>query len=202
MTSPAPRWLKAIVLVTVGAFVADAIMIYGVRFVPWLESDATVPVLLAARSLHTGLPIATDWYYGNGEIWVLAPHLFAILPVALLGVSQLSLWLSIAIGFAIEIIALARAYAWLAASRWLGALAAVVTLVAWSRFHVRFVYIQLSYGFAAVLYLLVFAAFAACAVEPRRRLVVLAVLVALASMQPTRGLVFVLAPLVIACAWP
>lgn len=206
MTLPAPRWLLAVVLVTAGAFVAEAIMIYGVRFAAWLESDATVPALLAARSLHTRLPIATDWYYGNGDVWVLAPHLFAILPVALLGIAQVSLWISIVAGFAVELVVLARTYAWLAGARWLGGLAAVLTLVAWSRLHIRFVYIQLAYGFVAVLYLLVFAAFAARAVEPagaRRRLVGLAVLVALGAVQnPTRGLVFVLAPLAIACAWP
>jgi hypothetical protein len=206
MILPAPRWLKAVVLLTVGAFVAEAIVVYGVRFTAWLESDATVPALLAARSLHTGLPIATDWYYGNGDVWVLAPHLFAILPVALLGIGQVSLWISIVAGFAVELVVLARTYAWLAGARWLGGLAAVVTLVAWSRLHIRFVYIQLAYGFGAVLYLLVFAAFAARAVEPagaRRRLIGLAVLVALGAVQnPTRGLVFVLAPLAIACAWP
>lgn len=206
MPLPAPRWLLAVVLLTVGAFVAEAIVVYGVRFAAWLESDATVPALLAARSLHTGLPIATDWYYGNGDVWVLAPHLFAILPVALLGIGQASLWISIVAGFAVELVVLARTYAWLAGARWLGGLAAVVTLVAWSRLHIRFVYIQLAYGFGAVLYLLVFAAFAARAVEPagaRRRLVGLAVLVALGAVQnPTRGLVFVLAPLAFACAWP
>lgn len=206
MILSAPRWLKAIVLLTVGAFVADAIMVYGVRFPAWLESDATVPALLAARSLHSGLPIATDWYYGNGDVWVVAPHLFAILPVALFGIGQVSLWISIVAGFAVELIVLARTYAWLAGARWLGGLAAVVTLVAWSRLHIRFVYIQLAYGFGAVVYLLVFAAFAARAVEPavaRRRLVGLAVLVALSAVgNPTRGLVFVLVPLVIACAWP
>jgi hypothetical protein len=206
MTLPAPRWLTAVVLLTVGAFVADAIVVYGVRFTPWLEADATVPALLAARSLHTGLPIATDWYYGNGDVWVIAPHLFAILPVALFGIGQASLWISIVAGFAVELVVLARTYAWLAGARWLGWLAAVVTLVAWSRLHIRFVYIQLAYGFGAVLYLVVFAAFAARAVEPagaRRRLVGLAVLVVIGAVQnPTRGLVFVLAPLVFACAWP
>jgi hypothetical protein len=244
MTLPAPRWLWAVVLLTVGAFVADAIVIYGVRFAPWLESDATVPALLAARSLPTGLPIATDWYYGNGDVWVVAPHLFAILPVALFGIGQASLWISIVAGFAVELVVLARTYAWLAGARWLGGLAAVVTLVAWSRLHIRFVYIQLAYGFGAVLYLVVFAAFAARAVaEPerspghrakpeaadprsegsaekderggrmkyglldpaaaRRRLIGPAVLVMLASVQnPTRGLVFVLVPLAISCAWP
>ena len=206
MTLPAPRWLWAVVLVTAGAFIADAIMIYGVRFAAWLESDATVPALLAARSLQDGLPIATDWYYGNGDVWVLAPHLFAILPVALLGIGQVSLWLSIVAGFAVEFVLVARTYAWLAGARWLGALAAMVTLAAWSRLHIRFVYIQLAYGFGAVLYLLVFAAFAARAVEPaatRRRLVGPAVLVMLAAVQnPTRGLVFVLVPLAVGCAWP
>ena len=244
MTLPVPRWLWAVVLLTVGAFVADAIVVYGVRFAAWLESDATVPALLAARSLHTGLPIATDWYYGNGDVWVVAPHLFAILPVALFGIGQVSLWISIVAGFAVELVVLARTYAWLAGARWLGGLAAVVTLVAWSRLHIRFVYIQLAYGFGAVLYLVVFAAFAARAVAEterspghrakpeapdqrsegsaekderggrmkygllapaggRRRLVGLAVLVALSAVQnPTRGLVFVLAPLAIACAWP
>jgi hypothetical protein len=198
--------MKAVALLTVGAFVADAVVVYGLHFTAWLESDATEPALLAARSLHTGLPIATDWYYGNGDVWVLAPHLFAILPVALLGIGPVSLWISIVAGFALELAVLARTYAWLAGVRWLGWLAAVVTLVAWSRLHIRFVYIQLAYGFGAVLYLLVFAVFAACAIEPagsRRRLVGLTVAVALGAVQnPTRGLVFVLAPLALACLWP
>jgi hypothetical protein len=206
MTLPAPRWLKAVVVLIVLAFVVEAIVIYGLRFTAWLESDAMVPVLLAARSLHSGLPIATDWYYGNGDVWVVAPHLLAILPVALLGIGQASLWISIVAGFVIELVLLARTYAALAGARWLGGLAAAVTLVAWSRLHVRFVYIQLGYGYAAVLYGLVFAAFAARAVEPagaRRRLIGLAVLVTVGAVQnPTRGLVFVLAPLAFACAWP
>ncbi|MEO7734510.1 MAG: hypothetical protein ABIY55_26375 [Kofleriaceae bacterium] len=206
MTLPAPRWLKAVVLLTVGAFLAQAIVVFGVRFTAWLESDATVPALLAARTLHNGVPIATDWYYANGDVWVIAPQLFAILPVALLGIGQLSLWLSIVVGFALELVVLVRAYAGLAGSRWLGGLAAVVTLAAWSPLHIRFVYIQLAYGFGAVLYLVVFAVFATCAVAPAtawRRLLGVALLVlAIAVQNPTRGLVFVLAPLVIGCAWP
>lgn len=206
MILPVPRWLKAVALVTVGAFIADAIVIYGVRFDSWLESDATVPALLAARSLDSGLPIATDWYYGNGDVWVLAPHLFAILPVALLGVGQVSLWISIVAGFVVELVVLARMYGWLAGARWVGWLAAVVTLAAWSKLHIRFAYIQLAYGFGAVLYLLVFAvlaAYVANPVGPRRRLIGLAVLVAIVAMQnPSRGLVFVVAPLVVCCAWP
>ena len=206
MVSPAPRWLRAVAWLVAAAFVVGAVLVYGVRYGRWLESDATVPVILGARALHSGLPFARDFYYGNGDVWVIAPHLLAIAPVAVLGVGPASLWGSTVLGFALELVVLARIYAWLGGARWLGWLAAAVTLLAWSRLHIRFVYIQLAYGYGAVLYLAVIAAFAAvasAAAAPRRRwLGVIALVVVGAVQNPTRGLVFVVAPLLVACAWP
>jgi hypothetical protein len=54
-------------------------------------SDAAVPALLADEILHTGNPLPTHWYFGNDEIWLLAPHVFVMPFVAALGASTLAL---------------------------------------------------------------------------------------------------------------
>src|SRR4051812_31866503 len=87
------RWvLPLISLAACALFVAGAIFFYfGPEFAATLNSDAAVPVLLAEEVLRTDRPVPSTWYFGNDEIWTLAPHLFAIPFVATIGVSTLAL---------------------------------------------------------------------------------------------------------------
>ena len=206
MILPAQRWLQAVVVVTALVFAGVAVTLYGFRFVGWLEADAGVAAVLAGKALHARLPIVGDWYYANGDVWVLAPHLLAILPVAVLGVGQASLLVSIVVGLVIEIVVYARLYARLAGERWVGGFAALVTLMVWSRAHVRFVYIQLAYGFGAMMCLIAFGALATLAADaparPRRWVAASLFVAVIAVQNPTRWLVFVLAPVLVGCVWP
>ncbi|HEX7843712.1 MAG TPA: hypothetical protein VF469_39835 [Kofleriaceae bacterium] len=206
MRLPSQRWLTIVLLATALVFLGVATYLYGLHFFAWIESDASVPALLAAKVLQAKLPVVGDWYYANGDVWVLAPHLLAILPVAVLGLSPVSLLVAVVTGFVVEVVALARLYARLCGERWVGLFAAMVTLMAWSQAHVAFMYIQLAYGFLTVVYLLVFGAFGVLAESaPARpgRWVAAGLFVALVAVQnPTRGLAFVLAPILVGCVWP
>jgi hypothetical protein len=206
MTLPSQRWLRVVFLATALVFLGVATYLYALRFFVWIESDASVTALLAARALHAGLPVVSDWYYANGDVWVLAPHLIALLPVAVLGVGPSSLLVAVVAGFALELYAVTQVFARLCGERWVGLFAAMVTLMAWSRAHVGFVYIQLGYGFLSVLFLVAFWAFATLAAHaPARpwRWPGAGLLVALFAVQnPTRGLAFLAAPIVVGAVWP
>ena len=86
MALPSQRWLKVVLLASALVFLGVAVYLYGVRFTDWIESDASVTAILAAKTLQAKLPIVGDWYYANGDVWVLSPRLLAIVPVAVLGV--------------------------------------------------------------------------------------------------------------------
>ena len=206
MALPSQLWLKLVVLATALVFLGDAVYLYGFRFLAWTDSDAAVTAVLAAKALHAKLPIVADWYYVNGDVWVLAPHLLAIPTVAILGLGQASLLVAVVAGLVVEFLAYIRLYARLGGERWVGVFAALVTLMAWSQAHVAYVYIQLSYGFLALLYLITFGAFArlaADALAPPRRWVAVSGFVLLVVVQnPTRGLACLLAPVVVGCLWP
>jgi hypothetical protein len=209
MRLPSQPWLKAVVIATAAVFVGMAGYLYGFRFFDWIESDASVTALLAAKAIDAKLPFVADWYYASGDVWVLGPHLFAILPVAVLGLGPGSLLAAVATGFAVEVAALTALFTRLCGERWVGLFAAMVTLMAWSQAHVAFVYIQLAYGFLTLLYVLGFGWFAflaaGAATRPARpaRWVAAGLFVSLVVLQnPTRGGVFVVAPLLVACAWP
>ncbi|HEY0992838.1 MAG TPA: hypothetical protein VGD80_37545, partial [Kofleriaceae bacterium] len=206
MTLPAQRWLKIVFFATAAVFASVALDLFALQYFAWAESDAAVPVLLASRVLDTGRLAVDTWYYANGDVWILAPHLLALLPVAVLGIGPASLVISVVIGFALELIVLVREYARLCGERWIAVFAAMVTLMAWSQNHVMFVYIQLSYGFGAVLYVVLFGLVARLAeLAPARRwswAATAGLLAALAVGNPIRALVFGVAPLLAACAWP
>jgi hypothetical protein len=206
MTLPSQRWLRVIFLATAIIFVAVAVYLYGLRFFAWLESDAAVTALLGEKALHARSPVVADWYYANGDIWIIAPQLLAIIPVAVLGLGPPSLLVAVVLGFVLEIVVLVKLYARLAGVRWLAVLAAMATLMAWSNAHVAYAYIQLAYGLGTTLYLASFAWFAALAEDaPARpaRWAGAALLVAtIAAQNPSRGLVFVVAPLLAGCLWP
>ncbi|HWO17765.1 MAG TPA: hypothetical protein VNO30_03280 [Kofleriaceae bacterium] len=206
MRLPSQLWLRAVLVATAAVFVGVAGYLYGLRFFEWIESDASVTALLAAKSLDAKLPVVSDWYYVNRDVWVLAPHLFAILPVAVLGVGPGSLLVAVAAGFIVEVAALTALFTRLCGERWVGLFAAMVTLMAWSPAHVAFVYIQLAYGFLSVLYVLAFGSFAMLAANAParpRRWAAAGLFVSLVIVQnPTRGGVFIVAPLLVGCLWP
>lgn len=206
MRLPPERWLGAVFLATALVFAGVAVYLYAFRFFDWLESDAAVTALLAARALEAKTPIVADWYYANGDIWGLAPHLLAILPVALLGPGPASLLAAVVLGFVLELAAFVKLYLRLCGELWLAVLAAMATLMAWSNAHAAYAYIQLAYGWLTCLYMLAFTAFATVAEAAalrRRRLAAAGVLVALIALQnPTRALVYVVAPLAAGCLWP
>jgi len=205
MVLPSQRWLKLVFFATVLVFASVAVYLYALRFFVWAESDSAVPVLLASRILDAKRPVVESWYYANGDVWLLAPQLLALLPVAVLGVGPASLLISVAGGFALELVILVRAYARLCDERWVAVLAAVVTMAVWSSSHVAYVYVQLSYGFATVVYLLVFLLVARLVEAPPRRwpwLAAVGLLAVIAAQNPTRGAVFLLAPVLAGCVWP
>src|SRR5262249_24930383 len=95
-------WLRGGFLASALGFIGIAVYLYAFRFFDWLESDAAVPALLAAKVLDTGSPIALDWYSANGDLWLVAQHLIAVLPVAIFGVGPASLLVANVLGFLIE----------------------------------------------------------------------------------------------------
>ena len=66
------------------AFVAVALLLAGTTlfladgFRDRISADAAVPLLLARRMLETGSPMPADWYYGNGDFWIVGPQLFVL----------------------------------------------------------------------------------------------------------------------------
>ena len=205
MPLPPQRWLVAVLGVTALVFAGVAIYVYAFRFFDWLESDAAVTAVLGAKALAARSPIVTDWYYANGDVWGISPHLIAMAVVAILGLSPVSLLITVVIGFAIELAVLVKVYARLAGERWVALLAAMVTLMAWSNAHVAFGYIQLAYGFLTMLYLLTFVWFGGLAAgrPPRWQWLAAGALVAaLAVQNPVRALAFIVGPILVASAWP
>ena len=107
--------------------------------------------------VHTLLP--ADWYYGNGDLWILGPQIVALPFVAAWGVTPFALAFSNALGLAlISVCAFVLARA--AGARWpVATIAASVTIALYSHFQREFVVEQLSYGWmSAKLMLLVAAA--------------------------------------------
>ena len=209
MSRPSP-WLRVVFAVTVLTLLVDVAYLYGVKFSHAIHADAAATVLMADRALHAHAPIFEDWYYGNGEVWIFAPHLAALIPVALLGVSPNALLIASLLGFGLEVWALSWAYRRCSGDRQNAFFAAALTLMAWSRLHVLFVYIELGYGLFATYYAVLFSLPAALLVTQgstltqRRRLAALgAFLIFVISLQsPPRGLVFTAAPVLVGCVWP
>src|SRR4051812_33627142 len=72
MNLPPQRWLYVVLLATALVFLGVVVYLYGFRFSAWIDSDAAVSAVLAAKGLHAKLPVVGDWYYVNGDVWVLA----------------------------------------------------------------------------------------------------------------------------------
>jgi hypothetical protein len=206
MILPSQRWLRIIFLATAIVFVSVAVYLYGLRFFAWLESDAAVTALLGDKALHARSPVVADWYYANGDVWIVAPQLLAMFTVAIFGLGPASLLAAVVLGFVLEIVVLVKLYQRIGAERWVAIFAAMATLMAWSNAHVAYAYIQLAYGLGTMLYLLAFAWFAALAEgapgRPWRWAGAVLLVAAIAAQNPTRWLVFVIAPLLAGCVWP
>lgn len=206
MKPAASPWLKVAFLATALIFAAVLVYVYGLRFYAWLESDAAVPALLAAKTLHARSPVVDDWYYANGDVWVITPHLIAALPVAIFGVGRAALLIGTVLGFALEAFVLVKIYLWHSRTLWIALFAAMATLMAWSNAHVAYAYIQLAYGFGTAMYLLAFHLAVTLLRDERptrwRYAAAGLVIVAIVVNNPTRGLVFVLAPILVGCGWP
>src|SRR6185295_1334815 len=75
------------------ALVALVLMLVGLGifwvagFRDRISSDAAVTLLLARHILDTGSLLPGDWYYGNGDLWIIGPQLFSLPFVALWGVT-------------------------------------------------------------------------------------------------------------------
>jgi len=208
MKLPSERWLRVVFVATALVFVAVAIYIYAFRFSARLHPDDAVMVLLAEKVLEAKSPIVADWYYGNGDIWLLGPQVFAIIPVAILGVGPATLWISLVLGFVIQCVVFVKTYLSFAGELWIALLAAVATSMAWSIWHVDYVYVQLAYGLVTCFYMLSFAMFASLAEKPADRrwwwfLAGNGLLICVTAVQnPTRALVYLVAPLVVGLVWP
>jgi len=193
----------ALVLVGLGIFWASG-------FRDRISSDAAVTLLLARDILDTGTLLPADWYYGNGDLWIIGPQLFALPFVALWGVTPLALSCGNALGLAV-IFASAFALAYAACPRWPTAVLAASPVVAlYSHFQREFVAVQLSYGWmSAKLMLLLGAAIVwlrATEKSPARarEIIVLSGYAALlciwTSENPIRPFLYLVLPLAVALA--
>jgi hypothetical protein len=211
--SALPRWTTIVFVGLLIVFVGEAVYLFGARFFDWVESDAAVTTLMAADVLRTGHVVPTDWYYGNGDVWLFCTHLIALLPVAVLGIGPEGAIATLVLGLALEVAALGWAYHRLSGRRDVSIFAALATLGAWSQFHVAFAYLQLAYGFHATTHLVVFTCLAAVLGSPggrrplgrridRRLAIALGLLFLVAAANPLRGMIFLLAPFLVGCAWP
>ena len=153
------RFERALALVAAALVVAGLALYFATGFRDRLSSDAAVSLLLARHILDTRALLPGDWYYGNGDLWILGPQIVALPFVAAWGVTPFALACSNALGLAL-IFACAFALARAAGGRWPAAvLAGCVTIALYSHFQREFVVEQLSYGWmSAKLMLLVAAA--------------------------------------------
>jgi hypothetical protein len=163
-----------------------------------------VTLLLARHVLETGTPMPADWYYGNGDFWILGPQLFSLPFVAAWGVVPRALAFGNALGLAFlfaSVVALGRA----AGARWASALiAASLAGALYSHFQREFVVVQLSYGLIAAKLMFALAAAIAWLRAPprdRRARVVLAGYALLLGIwvaeNPVRPVVYLVLPLLV-----
>lgn len=188
----------ALLLIGLGVFWVDG-------FRDRVSSDAAITLLLARHILETGSALPSDWYYGNGDLWILGPQIFSIPFVALWGATPLALACGNALGLLV-LFASTYTLASAACSRWPPAvLAATLGISLYSHFQREFVVVQLSYGLmSAKLMLLLGAAIvwlraARSAPVGQRALMVLigyALLLGVWSAEnPVRPLIYLVLPL-------
>jgi hypothetical protein len=183
----------ALTLVGLALFFADG-------FRDRLSADAAVSLLLARHMLDTHALLPADWYYGNGDLWILGPQIVALPFVAAFGVTPFALACANALGVAL-IFACAFVLARTAGARWPAAMiAGSVTIALYSHFQREFVVEQLSYGWmSAKLMLLVAAAVFRLRSPEHARLRVVAVFYAVllcvwTAENPVRPLLYFVLP--------
>ena len=201
----APRWTNALAGVLAVVLAFDVAYLYGVKFADVFHSDTAGNLLIAAHCAADRSLVTTKWFYSNGDVWIVMPHVFALVPVALGGLGAGTLIVSFVLGLLTNALALGWSYARLAGGRATALAAAAITLIAWSRLHVMFVYVEIAYAMLATIYLALFV-IAARIVDGRARrvetVVAAALFAATSAQNPVRAVVFVVAPVVVACLWP
>lgn len=203
------NWLTIALVIVAAVLALDVVVIYFLKFGEFVHSDAASTILLGKGAMEDRSPIDYEWYFANGDVWIFGPHLYAMPFLALWGVCVRTLLAATVLGFALEIAALMWAYTKVGGDRRTALFATALTLIAWSRLHILFVYVELSYGFVMTLYTALFTAHALLFIrgstDARKWSVWIGCMVftLIASAQnPIRAVVFAVAPLVVACAWP
>lgn len=198
---------RTIALIACGLLLAGTGLFLGDGFSDRISADAAVPLLLARHMLETGALMPADWYYGNGDFWILGPQLFVLPFVAAWGVVPRALACGNALGLALlfaAAVALGRA----TGARWTTALiAASLPVALYSHFQREFVVVQLSYGLMAAKLMLALAAAIAWLRAPSGDRVAQVVLAAYALLlavwtaeNPGRPLAYLVLPLGVALA--
>ncbi len=127
-------------------FLAELWFFFRYGFGSLLNSDAAVTALLAEETWSKTSLLPSGWYYGNDDIWILSPQMFALPFVALLGASSIALMLGNLLGLA----CVGGAMALLAhrlTGRWAIALVLALGICAlFSSLQRDAVYVQLAYG--------------------------------------------------------
>ena len=173
-----------------------------------LNSDAAVPVLLAAESSLKLSPLPDTWYYVNDDLWILSPQLFAFPFVILLGASSTALMLGNLLGLLCIVGAMS-----LLAHRLSGSWSIAVTLALgatamFSSLQRDVVYVQIAYGWisakVALLAYLVLRMSTCDSVRSgngvRWEVVAYVMLLALlAAENPSRALAFWCVPMAVVC---
>lgn len=127
-------------------FVAGLWFFYRYGFAVALNSDAAVTALLAAESWSKASLLPNGWYYGNDDLWILSPQVFALPFVAWCGASSIALMLGNILGLACVVGALSL-LAHRLTGRWTLALVLAVSACAlFSPLQRDAVYVQLAYG--------------------------------------------------------
>lgn len=190
-------------------FIVHALRFYASTIFDFIHSDLAVTTLLGAKCASAKLPVVADWYYANGDVWVLGPQLWAALVIPVFGTSKATVLIANSLGFAVQIALVVWALGKITSTRmasWLGALA---LLFPWSFMHLLFVWVELSYGWIVSFNIPLFVLIALVFREreprsPSRRIVLVAGGLAslLVLQNPVRGLVFTILPLTLACLWP
>jgi hypothetical protein len=130
----------------IALFTLAAIRFLVGMFGAWLTSDAAVPALLADEILRKASLFPRTWYYGNGEIWTLAPQILALPFVAVLGLSTLSLKLANATALVLAVASVALLVRHIVRSSAFALIVAVGVLAPFSAHHIAVVYEQAAYG--------------------------------------------------------
>jgi hypothetical protein len=190
-------------------FLVDVVYLVGGKLPHVVHSDTAGNMLIAAASLDSRSVLTTHWFYSNGDVWLLTPHLFALVPIAIGGLGTTTLVVSWFLALAAEATALGWAYRRLSSRMGVAIPATCLTLLAWSRMHVMFVYVEVAYAMFAALYTLLFTIAAtlvaarATSIRSARAWAAsgAALMGVVTAQNPIRALVFVLAPLGVACVW-